>query len=62
MGLEGRMRAFFVGTHHSGVASDIRANNGGQASLHPQRISCDCDPAAIKVRVRGTESNGLKVA
>ena len=60
MGLEGRMRAFFVGTHHSGVAGDISANNGGQASLHPQRISCIRDPARIKVCDRGTEANGLR--
>jgi hypothetical protein len=60
MGLESRVRAFLVGTHHSGIAGDIRANNGGQASLHPQRISCDRDPAGIKVRGRATESNGLK--
>ena len=62
MSLEGRMRAFFVGTHHSGVAGDVSANNGGQASLHPQRISCGRDPAGAKVRGRATESNGLKRA
>ena len=38
VGFESRVRAFLVGTHHAGVAGDISANDGGQASLHPPNL------------------------
>src|SRR5271165_469088 len=34
MGLEGGVRARLVGTHHAGVAGNICANNGCEASFH----------------------------
>jgi len=34
MSLEGRMRARLVGAHHAGITGDVRADYGGQASLH----------------------------
>jgi len=34
MGFEGGMRSRLVGTHHAGVAGDVRANDSGQSSVH----------------------------
>jgi hypothetical protein len=55
MSLERGMRTGLVGSHHSRIAGDVGANNGGQVSLH--LLIQAPDPAGTKVRGRLAEAN-----
>ena len=46
MGLEGGMRSRLIGAHHAGVTGDVRADYGGQASVHLPSVSCTRGPLA----------------